>query len=149
VNGTIQPIVEERQKAQEAAERQRLTAAAVEEGRTVIKDGIAHARTLPFFKDNEMEVSKKLGEIPPEVRSKVGLVGAMYMAYAAVLASLVGKATTQGAENTLTDLKRKANAGGGNAVPGGPVPGETKERPQNVGALAKHMEKLAATLTVP
>lgn len=146
VKGQIQPFVDERTQAQQRAEQQQRTAAAVEAGRTVIKEGIAHARTLPHFTEHEKAISAKLGEIAPEVRSQVGLVGAMYMAYAAVLAELVGKATTAGAESTITDLRRKANAGGGNASPGGPVAGAGKPKLNNAGDLARHMENLNRSL---
>lgn len=149
MKGQIQPFVDERTEAQQKAEQQKATEAAIEAGRTVIRDGIAHARTLAHFKENEPAISAKLGEISPEVRSKVGLVGAMYMAYAAVLADLVGKASTAGAESTITDLKRKAQAGSGNASPGGPVMGggKPKLKDGDVGGLSRHMQKLSDSIS--
>ena len=146
MSGQLKPIMDEREKAQQAAEKKRVTDAAIAEGRTVIKDAIAHARTLPLFNEHDKAISAKLGEISPETRSRVGLVAAMYMAYAAVLAEQVGKAKAAGGEETLTDLKRKAQAGAGNVTPGGPVAAQGKQRPKNPQELAAHMERLSKTL---
>jgi hypothetical protein len=146
MSGQLKPIMDERQQATERAEKQKRIDAAVAEGRNIVKEGLAHARTLPYFQEHDKAISEKLGEISPETRSKVGLVAAMYMAYAAVLAELVGKAKTAGGEETLTDLRRKAHAGAGNASPGGPVAASGKQKPKNPTELAAHMERLSKSL---
>lgn len=141
--GQIQPIIQERQQAQQQREQQERIQTAINEGKKVVRDALAHAMTIPTFKDNSAAISKKIDEIPPEVRSRVGLVAAMYMAYANVLADKLAGAVSQGEESAISDLKRKANAGTGNAAPGGPVGAAKKTRPTNERELAAHMENLA------
>jgi hypothetical protein len=143
VKKELQPFQQER----EAKAHQEKLNEYIEGGRKLIQQSIVHARTLPHFKEHEEAISKKLGEVPAEVRQQVGLVGAMYMAYSAVLAELLNKVPASAEAKVLDDLKRKAHAGNGAITPGGPSPAESKKRPQNAGELARHMEKLAASMT--
>lgn len=146
MQGQIQPVLSEYQQRQQQEQTRQRVQGAIDEGKKVIKDALAHAMTIPSFKENSAAISKKMDEIPPQVRSQVGLVAAMYMAYANVLVDALDKAKANGTEEAITDLKRKANAGSGNAAPGGPVGAPTKTRPQNETELAAHMAKLATQM---
>lgn len=140
VRTEIQPLMSEREKAEKAKQ----TEAYVSQGKAVIRDAITHARSLPHFQANEKAISAKLGEIPKEVVDKVGLVGAMYMAYSALLSDLMTGASTQGEQKAVEDMKRKAAAGAGAITPGGPTASGTPKKPGNVRELAAHMERLAS-----
>lgn len=141
IMGTVQPLLSEREKAEEAKK----TEAAQTEQRQNIAGALAHARTLPLFtKENEPAISKEMEALPKATVDRIGVISAMYLAYANFVAKNQHRLTTEAQGQVHEDLRRKAAAASGQVTPGGNQPNVAPKTPTNRSELAKHMEQLAA-----
>lgn len=140
----FQPAIDFTTSSQEQAELDAIRS----ESRDIAREAIATARQYPHFKEHEQAIADELAAIDPRVRSRVGSVGAMLMAYNKVLTEKV--LPTLGAKTeaaTIADLQRSAAAGSttvtttatGNAT-------APKLRDGNVDDLAAHMARIEQRL---
>lgn len=110
---------------------------------TMVKETLAHARTLPHFKEHEPAIMAKMKEMGPRVVKTVGPVAALYMAFEAVKVQSVYPKLESTIEARVRDSYSRKAAGSG-AAPMAPA-GASAQPPQlrNVTDLAKHLERMS------
>lgn len=137
----MQPLMQDREQAQTRAK----VAEQVEQGKTVMRDALTHARTsLPQFKDNEAAISKEMEGLPPGTVDRIGIIGAMYMAYGNYMAKVYPTLQVQAEGKVRDDFQKKAAAATGQVAPNGGNATPNVKRMRNENDLAAHMEQLAA-----
>lgn len=138
--GQVQPLLSEREQAQQRAQQQQAQQAM----QTEIREAISHMETLPFYsKENEKFISEEMEKIPRQAVQRMGIVGAMYLAYSNFVAKHQSRLTEEARNGVHADLQRKAAAAGGQVSPQGGNPNPPTKRPTNQRELAAHMERIA------
>lgn len=138
--GKVDPLLTEHQQRQQAEQ----TRAQREAQAVQIREAITHMESLPFYsKENEALISEEMERIPRETVQRMGIVGAMYLAYSNFVAKHQQRLTEAGRQQVHEDLQRKAAAAGGQVAPTGNQPNVPVKTPRNESELAKHMERIA------
>lgn len=132
-----------------ATERQaREQLARVESARGVAQKALAQARDMPHFKEHEPAILSKLSEMDPNVRKEFGPVAAMMMAYNEVLKENVFPTiATKAAQQVRDENARKAATSRGQVSPTGSESGGKVPELNGPDALARHMERLEASMS--
>lgn len=154
IQSEYKPLLEDRENNQRTQREQ----AVVADVRETVTAALTEARKLPHFTqtgadgkvtDNPI-ILDNLRAIPAETRQRIGPIAAMYQAYQQFLVEHIYPSIDTAAEKRVRDsYSRKAATSQGNGHPtdqGGDGK-KTTIRPGDVDGLARHMERLAETMT--
>lgn len=137
IQGTVSPLLEAHQQAEQAA----ADAARKEEAREKSTNFLTQMRTRDHFKDYEPAILQKLRDMDPGDRQMLGPFAALQTAYLDVMREIVQPKLAADADQKVRDeFAKKANTAGG-IVPNGSQPTGAAKRPGNVRELSKHLER--------
>lgn len=144
MRGEMQPLVERHRTEQERqADGERRAAA-----RQTSTNTLTHMRTLEGFTEHEAEIKQRLIDLPAETRQEMGAIGALYHVYTQVLSEKVLPSFGAQAEQRVREANSKkavASRGSTHPTDAGGTGGKSPDL-NNPTALARHMEKMAATM---
>lgn len=138
--GELQPLLDEhRTNLTAKEERQR-----DEQGVKDAGEAIRNLEQYPHFVENKAAIGKIYGEIPADMRAKLGAIQCLYMAYNEFLKSNVFPGIESAAEKRVRDgfSRKAATSVGAHPTDQGGQP--TTKTPTNQRELAAHMERMAA-----
>lgn len=133
----------------EQAKTKEEVAAKVAEGRAIASEALTQARTMPHFKENEVEISKTLAAMNPAYRRRIGSVAALHVAYNHVLTTkVIPSLKLNGEQEAIDGFRKSANASAGQVQPGAGSTGKPVLKEGDVDGLARHLAKLSGEASV-
>jgi len=140
----VQRFVETEQTTREQTARR-------DQNKAISTKALAQARELPNFKDNEPAILERLDEMAeanPNLKHEIGPVAMMMLAYGQVLKDRVFPTIATTAEQRVREEnERKAATSRGQVSPVGSTAGAKVPELNGPEALAKHMERLEASMS--
>lgn len=111
-----------------------------------IRSAMAELRQRPHYQQHEEAIKAEYQAIPNQLKARIGVPAALQLAYSnalekVVIPGLSSRTTT----TTVNDMQRAAVAGTTGAPTSGAPPTKPALKDGDVGGLAAHLRKLAAT----